>query len=156
MSTLQTPDKSDASQFISSRYERKICDKFWRGYFIEDHSPDKHYDPEHFCKQWGKCCSDNLKLKPQILIKYEMEDDIFRNHKIALLSSQMAILSKDIKNLIKEEYDSKYELKSIMNMMNTYVWLSHELMRMKFNKEDLIKHSQPDPVQDAARILISL
>ena len=61
------------------RVNRRLNDHSWNGFFIDKNDNNKVYDPMHICISWGKCCSENVLLKPSHLLKLEKIKDSYQN-----------------------------------------------------------------------------
>jgi len=105
----------------------------WRGYFSSPNAdPSKEYDPEHFCFNWNDCCSKNILLKPNILLKLERDptSSLYKK-KVKWIEEKIADQNKHIIDSLKDNYNEKHEIETIISRLKTYIWFANELAQIK-------------------------
>jgi len=113
----------------------------WRGYFsIPNTDPAEEYNPLHFCESWDKCCSKNLLIKPTILLNIEKDTTSkLHKNKVKWIEEKMKSQKEEIFNNLKDNYEKKHEIETIVSRLKTYIWFANEIVRIKKFKEEPLR-----------------
>ena len=119
---------------FARRTNRRLNNHTWNGFFVDlNYNPDKQYNPSHFCFVWKECCSQNLLLKPNHLLKLEEERGSHLNAKRTKeIEGQFSILKKILIDKLEKQVETKTDIQMLINMMRSFSWVCSEFGRISF------------------------